>query len=241
MSSEFKFNPGFASGMPDLSVQREEFITAFGFDADRAINSGGIHVTTDSFGRNSYEVLSSFGEETQDAIARMLASRDEGEPRDSMENVIRYARPSCMVSPDALIFHISQDPKLEVTPDEGVIFRIQSVKEDGSLVRRNFVNGKEKTALPANSKNYVFEVVTVQREVVLEEDGVEYGAEITAGIRLKTIDFSAVRNVLERLYDAKNEEDRLTDVTARKIIDPYFKIKLIPLGELPIEEDGKMW
>lgn len=238
MTQESEFGSSFMGGTPELPVTSEVFLAGEGFDFDKTINSGGTIIRTDRLGSRIYDVLSSFDEETQDAIERILAGKDEGDPRSSVEYVLRYVRPSCVLTPSALFFQIAQDPKMAITSHEGVLFQVKSAIADGNLVSRNLTEGKGNPAFPEKTPHYVFEVSNVQSDVVLEENGIEYGAEIKAGIRLRTVDFFSVRSVLERLF----RTNELTDPRIRKIIDPYFSLRLKPIDELIAnDEDFQMW
>lgn len=202
-----------------------EFYPDQTYDPDELVNSGGIDVKTDKYGKRYYTIQSSIDTESLELIRIILkypslaSFTAEG---------INFIRPDFMVFPNGMAeFRIAQDPKLLLTP-KGVILKDEDA-HDEVLVRRNFMPGKNPTSCPLNGvSHYRYQWDNLIKDhPVFELEGVKYGAHIQAGIYLSTLSPRANREDLEIL----RRNGLLQNNRIRERIKPYFGIKLFALDQ----------
>lgn len=207
------------------------------YDPHRAINSGGLSVKMLSGGWRLYDVNASIDTESQREIDRIIAGDVSDDGGVSMEDIIKFVLPKFLVMPGACVFQVAQDTKLAISPTVGVMLKTDSTREDGDVVTRSFEPGRNNALFPVKAPHYIFQITSEQRDTILQEDGQKFGTECTAGIRLKTLNFSAIREDLELLRKHK----LLTDQRVREYIDPFFKVRLKPLEDFQEVADTQMW
>lgn len=231
------FESGFEGVPPQRKGLKEiitaEFIFPLGFDSEMPINSGGITIGKTIDGELLYGLTSHFDEDTKSAIEKLCGQNDLR--REAFGSILQEIQPYVWVAPDSISFVVSGTPVLTVSESEGIVFDTHELTEDGSIIRTNIERGKNNPPRPTSSPYYQFEIQTSQDEPVVELQGVEYGAILTAGIRLRSIDAPKIK----KIFDLMKQNKCMTSENIQKIIDPYFKIDLLSYNDL-LHEITKM-
>lgn len=231
MNHEFEFDNSFPGEDRNDFILSQEFVTPFGFDPELPINSGGLEVSKMNFGETSYRLISHFDEDTKSAIENLCGDNKNILRKKAFGDILHELQPYVEVGANALTFNVSQTPVLLIS-NQGVKFNIDGFREDGSIMRANFIEGKCNPPHPDKSKFYQFVVRTLQDEPVLVKKGIEYSAELIAGIKLRTLDVNQIKKILRTAHENKC----LTSENIQKIINPYFRIRLRPYIEIINEQ-----
>ncbi len=227
MNPEFGFEGVPPKGTDWKKIIKSEFISPLGFDFEMPINSGGITVATTVEGESLYGLMSHFDEDTKINIERLCGQN--GQRKEAFGSILQEIQPYAWVTPDSVTFIVSQTPVLTISESNGVVFDTHTLTEDGSIIGKNFDVGKSNPARPTTgSPYYRFEVKTVQDEPVLVEKNVEYCAELTAGIKIRTLDIEQIYRIITMM----RKTSCMTSDNMQKIVNPYFSIDLMPYREV---------